>query len=166
MMNESFLYMQKLAGIITESEYKEKIKEAEEVSISDSDMEKIKNLPAVKQMAAKVAKNPKAMKDLEDIITKAGISLEEAMGEIGGADAEKIAKAIAPMLKEDDQEIGGGDAILGGGSLGALTAFIPGALSAVNSVLGLAAFSIGGGVALVAVGALLGAVYAIVKGLD
>jgi hypothetical protein len=31
MMNESFLYMQKLAGLITENEYKEKIKEVEEV---------------------------------------------------------------------------------------------------------------------------------------
>jgi hypothetical protein len=58
-LNEQFRRMQKLAGIITESQ----LNEAEEESIptiNSSDILKIQQSPEVKKLAAEISKDPKA----------------------------------------------------------------------------------------------------------
>lgn len=53
-MNKEFLHMQKLAGLITESEYKQKIKENKIGNIDLDLIKKLQNSPEIKKIAQKL----------------------------------------------------------------------------------------------------------------
>jgi hypothetical protein len=123
-LNEQFRRMQKLAGIITEN----KINEAEEISpekaadMVASNISKIENSSKIEDIADKIANDPKATKELMDLMSKANISLNENV-DVNSADAEKLAlmfakKAETLPLKEDDN-VGGAFwlGLIGGGTL-------------------------------------------------
>lgn len=112
LMNESFLYMQKLAGVITEAEYKQKkIKLEEEPTISlekviDSTskiVNKIENDPKIDAFALSIANDPKKKQELLDLSKKLGINplnLNENMGD----PAEKLAFMFAKKAQNKINE--------------------------------------------------------------
>jgi hypothetical protein len=165
-LNEQFRRMQKLAGIITESQ----LNEAEEESIptiNSSDILKIQQSPEVKKLAAAISKDPKSIDKLNQIMKKAGVTLQEVEGvNIDAEDIKNIAAVIAPSLNEYEERAGAGDIVSAGFWLGAGATLIPGALEAVNNVLTLAPYNPAGGIAAMVAGALLGAVYALITGAE
>ena len=144
--------------------------EAEEESIptiNSSDILKIQQSPEVKKLAAAILKDPKSIDKLNQIMKKAGVTLQEVEGvNIDANDIKNIAAVIAPSLNEYEERAGGGDYVAGGFWLGAGATLIPGALEAVNNVLTLAPYNPAGGVAAMVAGALLGAVFALISGAE
>lgn len=152
-MNEEFLRMQKLAGVISEEEYKKKLNE--EVSPQIAADKAIKTLatklekaPEMDKLAAQVAKNPKLMAQLEKAVKDAGVNVELAEDESGldmgdlktmalnlakKEASKKMEEGISNDPDQDDVSAGlGMAAFVGGGSLGA--AFGSTILAAIPSV--------------------------------
>jgi hypothetical protein len=110
-MSNQFLHMQKLAGLITESEYKIKLTEAENiVSKIDQNLNKVESLPAIKQAAEKIMDDPKLLNQFQQALSNMGVDLnlmKEDEGEtIDSSDISKIVSAVqsqASQLKEDYQ---------------------------------------------------------------
>jgi hypothetical protein len=144
--------------------------EAEEESIptiNSSDILKIQQSPEVKKLAAAISKDPKSIDKLNQIMKKAGVTLQEVEGvNIDAEDIKNIAAVIAPSLNEYEERAGAGDIVSAGFWLGAGATLIPGALEAVNNVLTLAPYNPAGGIAAMVAGALLGAVYALITGAE
>ena len=132
-MNKEFLHMQKLAGIITEGEYQEKVdeiesspEEATEKAISLSN--KLENAPELNKLASKIASDPKMVSQLEKAIKSAGVDFNLNEVESDGLDmgdmkamALTLAKKDKQMNEEEDLSgpIGAGMAsFVGGGLLG------------------------------------------------
>ena len=146
-MNEEFLRMQKLAGVISEEEYKSKLNEevspqvaaAKALKVAD----KLEKAPEMDKLAAQVAKNPQMMAQLEKAVKDAGVNVELAEDESGldMGDLKTMAVNLAKKGKQVNEEedasaaIGGGmAAFFGGGTLGAsmgstIAAAIPAATS-------------------------------------
>ena len=107
-MNNQFLHMQKLAGLITESEYKVKLNEAENiVSKIDQNLDKVKALPAVQQAAEKIMNDPELLKQFQQGLAKMGINMdlmkEGESEDISTSDLSKIVSAVqsqANQIKE------------------------------------------------------------------
>jgi len=110
-MSNQFLHMQKLAGLITEGEYKIKLTEAENiVSKIDQNLNKVESLPAIKQAAEKIMDDPKLLNQFQQALSNMGVDLnlmKEDEGEtIDSSDISKIVSAVqsqASQLKEDYQ---------------------------------------------------------------
>ena len=114
-MNNQFLHMQKLAGLITESEYKVKLNEAENIASKiDQNLDKIESIPAIQQAAKKIMNDPKLLNQFQQALSNMGVDLnlmKEDEGEtIDTSDISKIVSAVqsqTSQLKEDYQyEIG------------------------------------------------------------
>ena len=138
------------------------VNEEGKTSISSAEFERIKNSPEIEKLAAAVAKDPKAVANIEKVIQKSG-ALNEMAGDIEATDISKIAQAIDTLNEEE--EVGGGAPILIGLMGTATTLLATDALEMVNNLLNLPAASVLGGVAAMAAGAVLGAVYSKIKGL-
>ena len=130
-------------------------------SISSAEFERIKNSPEIEKLAAAVAKDPKAVANIEKVIQKSG-ALNEMAGDIEATDISKIAQAIDTL---NEEEVGGGAPILIGFMGTGVALLATDALEMVNNLLNLPAASVVGGLAAVAAGAVLGAVYSKIKGL-
>jgi len=114
--------MQKLAGIITES----KINEVEEITpekaadMVAANISKIENSPKIEDIANKIANDPKASKQLMDLLSKYGInpvSLNESIEDA----AQKLSLILAKKAETIKEEDNYGGAFLaglvGGGTL-------------------------------------------------
>ena len=137
--------------------------EQNSVAVDSSDIAKIQQSSDVQKLAAAVAKDPKAMAKLDQIMQKAGVTLEESEGvDIDSNDVKKIASVISSHLNEE-APVTSGERMMAGffGGLGSM--FIPGALETVNHTLGLAAYNPAGGIAAMVAGTLLAAVYSLIK---
>ena len=117
--------MQMLAGIITESQYKEKLKEEtttpeEAADVVISSLPKIENSSEIKNVADEIAKDPKATKELMALLSKANITLNENI-DVDQADAKKLALIFAKKAEtlEEGGNVGGAFwlGLIGGGSL-------------------------------------------------
>jgi hypothetical protein len=151
-MNEEFLRMQKLAGVISEEEYKNKLNEEKSPEVAADKAiktlaDKLEKSPEMDKLAGKVAKDPKLMAQLEKAVKDAGVNIELAEDESGldMGDMKTMALNLAKKSKSvnekqeylDDEDgsldVGLGMAsFVGGGSLGA--AFGSAILSAVPAV--------------------------------
>lgn len=142
------------------------LNEAEQnsVAVDSSDIAKIQQSSDVQKLAAAVAKDPKAMAKLDQIMQKAGVTLEESEGvDIDSSDVKKIASVISSHLNEE-APVSPGERMMAGFFGGAVAMFIPGALETVNHTLGLATYNPAGGIAAMVAGTLLAAVYSLIKG--
>jgi len=146
-MNEEFLRMQKLAGVISEEEYKSKLNEEVSPQVAAGKAlkvaDKLEKSPEMDKLAAQVAKNPQMMAQLEKAVKDAGVNVELAEDESGldMGDLKTMALNLAKKGKKVNEEedasaaIGGGmAAFFGGGTLGAsmgstIAAAIPAATS-------------------------------------
>ena len=136
-LSEEFRRMQKLAGLITENEYKENINEDEEAkSAADKAIKvssQLEKSTEMDELAAKVAKNPTLMAQLEKAVKAAGVNVELTEDE-GGLDmgdlktmalnlakkGENLKEEISSDLDKDTSSAGLGMAsFVGGGALGA-----------------------------------------------
>jgi hypothetical protein len=123
-LNESFLKMQKLAGVITEAQYNQKkkalVENQEEVSPEEAakaisqNIDKLKSDPKLDVIADKIADDPKAVEELNKMLAKFNISLNEGDADINPQDVYKIALAFAKKAKTLDEESNYGGAFLGG----------------------------------------------------
>jgi hypothetical protein len=163
-LNESFLKMQKLAGVITEAQYNQKKKvliEAEDVS-SKQDISpeeavkkvmpiasKLENSPELDTLAQKIAKDPNLMAQLEKALKTNGIetNLTESENELDSADmktlmlnlakkGEQLQERISSNPDEDTSSAGLGMAsfVVGGVIGGALKTAILAAVPAAASL--------------------------------
>ena len=97
--------MQKLAGLITESEYKQKLNEAENIASKiDQNLDKIESLPAVQQAAEKIMSDPKLLQQFQQGLAKMGVDInlmKEGEGEdVSASDISKIVAAAASKEKQ------------------------------------------------------------------
>lgn len=127
-MNESFLHMQKLAGVITEAQYNQKkslIKEEENISPEQTAKEVSQHIdslesdPNLKSIADKIANDPKATEELNKMLAKFDISLNEGNVDINPQDAYKMALVFAKKAETMNEGVGGAfwTGLLGGGLL-------------------------------------------------
>ena len=132
------LLLQKRAGIITESQYKAKLKEAEEVSPEQAAdkaiamVPKLEKSPEIDKLADKIANDPKMLQQLEKALAKGGVMMNENMGELDNSDlktlalnfakqGEKMNEGISNNPNKDDTSAGLAMlSFLGGGTLGAM----------------------------------------------
>jgi hypothetical protein len=169
-MNKEFLYMQKLAGLITESEYKAKIEEKETPQLTVSDIEKLKQDPKIQAFAKKLAQNPKELQKAKEFLDKAGINvgLNESLENLSQGELNKAMDFVSSLNEDEGTGLGLGFL----GALGGLiSSFVPGVLPYVNGLLGLGSAAPAGGAALVAGGFLapylaLGTIIAVVTVAD
>ena len=104
-LNEQYLRMQKLAGVITENEYKEKLEEGEAetaVNKAATVVPKLEKSSEMDKLADKVAKDPNLMKQLEKALAAGGIQLNEV--ELDNSDMKQLALNFAKKgetLKEE-----------------------------------------------------------------
>ena len=127
-MKKETLRMQMLAGIITESQYKEKINEAEEITpeqaanMVTANLSKIENSPKIQKIADEIANDPQATKELMAILSKANIPLNENI-DVDPSEAEKLALMFAKKAEtlslNEDADVGGAFwlGLFGGGAL-------------------------------------------------
>ena len=127
-MNKEFLHMQKLAGIITEGEYKEKlqtVREAEGLDVDDNKLDKIED-----KIKSELDKNEDlkklAMKALKSLQDDTGLSLKDmanrkkvsdalTLNEISGDQISKATSALFTMLSASSGLAGAGMKIVGSG---------------------------------------------------
>lgn len=127
-MKHEFLKMQKLAGIITESQYQSKLNEEETVSPEEAAQkapeiaDKFETSPVTDKIAMDIAKDPKVTKQLMDLLNKYGINpanLNENVDDV----AQKLALIFAKKADKEtiSEESNYGSAfftgLLGGGTL-------------------------------------------------
>ena len=192
MINKELLRMQMLAGIITESQYKAKLNEEENLSPEQAVQKAISLAPKLEksskldQLAQKVANDPDLLSQMEKALQKGGITLNENENNLDVQDMKTIALNLAkkslslkelnsqqyrsPFDEEDEEfswEDGGAaaayfSAFAGGGTLAAY--FSPTILSIFPSLLHIfAGPAIAGAVAGVALVALARKVYTMMK---
>ena len=141
------------------------VKEEDKTSISSAEFEKLVNSPEIAKVADAIAKDPKAVANLEKLMQKSG-ALNEGEGEVDASDIKNIAKALDSLNEEE--EVGGGNVIFAGMFGTPVLAAITGALPYVTDILGMdpGAYSdMASGGALMVAGALAAAAYAKLKGL-
>ena len=129
-MNKEFLHMQKLAGIITEGEYKEKLQTVREeevvANVNDPKLDKIED-----KIESELDKNPKlrnlALKAIESFHKDTGLSLkdmtdrEKVFNKLAGlneASIDQLSKATATLfgtLSATSGIVGAGMKIVGDG---------------------------------------------------
>jgi len=98
-MNESFLYMQKLAGVITEAEYKAKVEEISLSGMANKVKDKITNLPQFQKLIDTLVSNM----DEKDIATfKSKFNLSEDQG--GPSFEDILSKVDNANPDADNQE--------------------------------------------------------------
>lgn len=98
-LNEEFLKMQKLAGLITESEYKEKVEEISLSGMANKIKDKITNLPQFQKLINTIVSNM----DEKDIATfKSKFNLSEAQG--GPSFEDILSKVDKANPDADNQE--------------------------------------------------------------
>ena len=125
-MNKEFLHMQKLAGVITEGEYKEKlqtVREAEGLDVDDNKLDKIED-----KIKSELDKNEDlkklAMKALKSLQDDTGLSLKDmanrkkvsdalTLNEISGDQISKATSALFTMLSASSGLAGAGMKIVG-----------------------------------------------------
>ena len=137
----------------------------EEESVSNVEFEKLVNSPEIAKVADAIAKDPKAVANLEKLMQKSG-ALNEGEGEVDASDIKNIAKALDSLNEEE--EVGGGNVIFAGMFGTPILAAITGAIPYVNSILGMdqgAYSNLASGGALMVAGALAAAAYVKLKGL-
>jgi hypothetical protein len=137
-INESFLKMQKLAGVITEAQYNQKkrlienevtkeITPEEAAQMVAAKTDELKNNPTIKKIAANLIKDPKAKKQLIDLAKKSGIDVgaiseNENIKDIIYKLSLGVAKKAEGLTENhgwgNDGDGGGGD--VGGGVFGGL----------------------------------------------
>jgi hypothetical protein len=105
-LNEEFRRMQLLAGVITESEYKEPTTMSPEMVVNSvSKLEdKIKNDPEINAFAASIASDPKKKQELFDLSKKLGINpltLNENVEDLPKKLALMFAKKADNKIDED-----------------------------------------------------------------
>jgi hypothetical protein len=66
--------------------------------------DKLANSPVIKAVAKKVKENPQAMKELQSIISKFNISVNENAAEVSPQDVYKIAKAFAQQAEKEEEK--------------------------------------------------------------
>ena len=108
-LSEEFIRMQKLAGIITENEYKNKVEEQSTITpekVIDSAskiLNKIENDPKIDAFAADIANDPKKKQELLNLSKKLGINplnLNENVEDISKELALKFAEKTQNKLNE------------------------------------------------------------------
>jgi len=132
-----FLLLKKSAGIITESQYKAKLKEVEEVfpeqaaSKAIDLIPKLKKSPEMDKLADKIANNPDLLKQLEKALAQGGVMMNEELKKLDDSDlktlalnfakkSDKLNETISSNPEEDTSSAGLGMlALIGGGTLGA-----------------------------------------------
>jgi hypothetical protein len=109
-LNEEFLRMQKLAGLIIESEYNKKIKEAEgditpeqAAQMSLAMISKAENDQDINNFAAEIAKDPKKSQELLNFLKKQGIN-PASLNETIENNAKKLALRFARVADEKVSE--------------------------------------------------------------
>ena len=104
-MNKQFLYMQKLAGLITESEVKNKLNEIESIASKiDQNLDKIKSMPEIQQAAEKVIDDPKLLKQLQQGLSKIGVDLNLMKeNKSNGLNISDISKIVSAIQSQADQ---------------------------------------------------------------
>ena len=144
-MNKEFLHMQKLAGIITEGEYKEKLQTVrEEEGVDDVDDPKLDKIED--KVESELGKNPKLQKLALDAIKSlqkdTGLSLKDMQNrekvlkkleELNEASIDQISKGTAALfatLSATSGAVGAGMKIVGGGGPHANASLIIAALTA------------------------------------
>jgi hypothetical protein len=138
-LNEEFQRMQKLAGLITESQ--SKIYEGVDPTITKL-ASKIEDLPIIDKLADKIQANPEAMKKLNQLAAMYGINVNENLG--GGLDLSTIVKKsqdFADRINEgSDDATFTASGVLGGPLLLSLLSLAPGAveniMQTVNTAIG------------------------------
>ena len=107
-MNKEFLHMQKLAGLITESEYKQKaqlfeneenISPEQAVSQVSKIVNKAENDPSIDKLAKDIASNSKEAQELIDTLKKLGVN-PASLNENTEDTAKKLALMFAKTAKE------------------------------------------------------------------
>jgi len=176
--NEEYLRMQKLAGVISEEEYKNRLNEEESTGKTINKMvqnaDKLAKSPEMEKMAAQIAKNPELVKKLNQKVAAAGITIDEQeVDGIEDAELKKLALTYAKKLNEggDDDvtaEVGLGAALgLGGAitgfNLGTTTAYLAGTSIALGSSVALGPVILGAAAG-IALGVLAAKVYKKIKG--
>lgn len=81
---------------------------------------KIENNPAIDKVAAKIEQDPKALEQLKDILTKAGINPNELSENVDSGMIGKLALAMAQKSENlEEENVGGGFwiGLIGGGVL-------------------------------------------------
>jgi hypothetical protein len=128
MMNKELLRMQMLAGIITESQYKRKLNEDENLSpeqtakIVSQNTSRFESDPALDRIANKIANDPKAAAELTNFILKANISLNEVDVDLDPTNVYQMALISAKKAETLNEGFDYAGAfwvgIVGGGALG------------------------------------------------
>lgn len=166
-LNEQFIRMQKLAGVITEGEYKMKMEAAADMSPEEAAQEavaqvsKLQNSSEMDELAAKIASDPNLMKQFEKALTKGGISIDESTDSLDKGDLKTLALNFAKVGSSvseatythhgDSGAVAGGllsfvgGGILGKLLLGAVTAAVPvfGAPALLGGLLGVGLWVLG-----------------------
>ena len=158
-MNKEFLHMQKLAGLITESEYKQKLNEDVEELTSAEASKKIKDITRDPKFNAEMEKfwtelqsklPPEDLEKFKQNIISSGV-VQETLNEDEYSNAFNIAKSKAEEISENIENTSGatqlaGKIISGVGKVGA--SMVPAALAA--STLGIGAWGLGIGAVMIA----------------
>jgi len=141
-ITEETLLLQKRAGIITESQYREKVKEVEMNNISPEKAvdkaiavaPKLEKSPELDKLADKIANDPSLIKQLEKALAQGGIMMNENLKNLDDSDMETLALNLAKKAEKMNEDIGirsnpdqdtvsgglGMAAFFGGGTLGAM----------------------------------------------
>ena len=156
-MAKEFIRMQKLAGLITESQYKRKLNEEETPQLTVSDIEKLKQDPKIQAFGKKLAQNPEELEKAKRILSKAGIDVgvNESLEDISQGELDNAVDFVSSLSEDqnyDPDEVMVNLTFLGGGG-GLIASFIPGVLPYVNTLLGFAVANPIGMVSLVSAGA-------------
>ena len=97
--------MQKLAGIITENDQSQDLSPEQAANKAIQMAPKIEASPEIDQLAAKIAKNPNLMKDLEAALQKGGISMNEEIEQLDKSDMKTLALNFAKKSEEINERI-------------------------------------------------------------
>ena len=157
-MNKETFRMQMLAGIITESQYKEKINEEETPKLTVSDIETLKKDPTIQAFSKKLTQKLEELEKAKEFLRKAGINVgvNESLEDISQGELNKAIDYVSTLNENSSYDDEDGGLTIGLGWLGALggtiASFVPGVLPYVNGLLGFGPAASIGGVALVAGG--------------
>ena len=107
-ITEETLLLQKRAGIITESQYREKVKEVEMNNISPEKAvdkaiavaPKLEKSPELDKLADKIANDPSLIKQLEKALAQGGIMMNENLKNLDDSDMKTLALNLAKKAKK------------------------------------------------------------------
>jgi hypothetical protein len=111
LLNEQFIRMQKLAGVITEGEYKMKMEAATENTSPEQVADLVVNKylpklePGLEMAAEKIASDPKAMKELAKFMEKQGIAVSEGDVNISDDIFKRVAAKYAAAGQKQEQTL-------------------------------------------------------------